>query len=181
VTVAVVTIVVTLLALALVARAARRMVGVLGVGQPLVGRRDLPRQRWLGMLRETLGHTRLLRKKIVGAAHFSVFVGFGFLFFTLVTAYGQVISGHPGFALPMIGHWAVFEFLTELIAWATLVGIGILTGFRLSGRPSRPTRSARRGRRGAQRRHRCGRSPRRARAPRGRGLHRARRPRRLRA
>ncbi|HEY8788310.1 MAG TPA: (Fe-S)-binding protein [Actinopolymorphaceae bacterium] len=148
VTVAVVTIVVTLLALALVARAARRMVGVLGVGQPLVGRRDLPRQRWLGMLRETLGHTRLLRKKIVGAAHFSVFVGFGFLFFTLVTAYGQVISGHPGFALPMIGHWAVFEFLTELIAWATLVGIGILTGFRLSGRPSRPTRSARRGRRG---------------------------------
>lgn len=139
--VAVISIVVTLLALALVARAVRYIVAVLGVGQRVVGRRDAPGQRWLVMLRETLGHTRLLRKKIVGAAHFSVFVGFGFLFFTLVTAYGQVVTGHPDFALPVIGHWVVFEFLTELIAWATLVGIGILIGVRLAGRPTRRPRA----------------------------------------
>jgi len=122
------------------------MVRVIGVGQPLVGRRDLPARRWLGMLRETLGHTRLLRKRIIGAAHFSVFVGFGFLFFTLVTAYGQVLSGHPGFALPLIGHWVVFEFLTELISWATLVGIVVLIAVRSAGRPTRrirPERSSR--------------------------------------
>ncbi len=135
--IAVISVAVTLVALVMVSRAARRMVAVLRVGQPVVGRRDAPAQRWLGMLRETIGHTRLLRRKIVGAAHFSVFVGFGFLFFTLVTAYGQVISGHPGFALPVIGRWVPFEFFTELIAWATLVGIGILIGVRLAGRPTR--------------------------------------------
>jgi Fe-S oxidoreductase len=139
-TVAVVSVAVTVLALALVTRAAIGIVTVLRVGQPVPGRRDRPTQRWLTMLRETLGHTRLLRKRVVGAAHFSVFVGFGFLFFTLVTAYGQVVSGHPDFVLPVIGHWRVFEFGTELIAWATLVGIGILIGVRLSGRPTRRPR-----------------------------------------
>jgi Fe-S oxidoreductase len=136
-TVAIVSVAVTIVALALVARASLGIVHVLGVGQPLVGRRDRPARRWLGMLRETLGHTRLLRKKVVGAAHFSVFVGFGFLFFILVTAYGQVVSRNPDFALPVIGRWVVFEFLTEVIAWATVVGIGILIGVRLSGRPGR--------------------------------------------
>ncbi len=135
ITVVIVCVAVTVVALVLVVRAAAAMVLVLGVGQPVVGRRDAPWQRWSGMLRETLGHTRLARKPIVGAAHFSVFVGFGFLFFTLVTAYGQALTG-PDFALPLIGHWVVFEFLTELIAWATLLGIGVLVAVRLHGRPA---------------------------------------------
>ena len=38
------------------------------------------------------------------------------LFFTLVTAFGQLFDPH--FALPVIGHWVVYEWVSELIAWA---------------------------------------------------------------
>jgi Fe-S oxidoreductase len=55
-------------------------------------------------------------------------IGFGALFGTLVTAYGQVIS--PDFALPIIGHWVVYELFAEFIAIATGVGIVTLIGIR---------------------------------------------------
>ena len=75
----------------------------------------------------------------VGAAHWFVFVAFGALFFTLLTAYGQLFD--PEFALPVIGHWIVYEWASEVIAWAGLVGILLLmvVRFRLrdQGRSSR--------------------------------------------
>ena len=43
-------------------------------------------------------------------------------------AYGQLIN--PKFALPIIGHWWVYEYITELIAWATGIGIVTLIGIR---------------------------------------------------
>ena len=46
----------------------------------------------------------------------------------LVTAYGQVIN--PEFALPLIGHWVVYELFAEFIAMATGVGIVTLIGIR---------------------------------------------------
>ena len=62
--------------------------------RPAGGRPDGPARatRTATMLRETLGHTRMLKWTLVGAAHWFVFVGFGFLFLTLVTAYGQVFD-----------------------------------------------------------------------------------------
>ena len=60
---------------------------------------------------------------IVGFAHWFVMVGFVVLFGTLITAYGQIIK--PEFALPVIGHFWPYEYFTELIAWAT--GVGIIT------------------------------------------------------
>ena len=72
---------------------------------------------------ETLGHARLGKWPLIGLMHWFVFVGFGALFFTLVTAYGQVFD--PAFALPLIGHWPVYEWAAEIIAWLT--GLGILT------------------------------------------------------
>ena len=71
--------VISLVAIAFVVRTAARMVGVVRLGQPAVGRTDHPGHRWETMLRETLGHTRLLKWSLVGAAHWFVFVGFGFL------------------------------------------------------------------------------------------------------
>ena len=53
-----------------------------------------------------------------------MFVAFGALFFTLVTAYGQLFD--PRFVLPVIGHWKAYEWAAELIAWAGLVAIGYL-------------------------------------------------------
>ncbi len=118
--------------IALFARAAAGIVGVVRLGQPVVDRRDRPGQRWKHLATETLGHTRMLQWSTVGIAHWFVFVAFGALFFTLVTAYGQLFD--PRFALPIIGHWVVYEWASEIIAWAGLISIVLLTVIRARSR-----------------------------------------------
>ena len=44
------------------------------------------------------------------------------------TAFGQLFDAH--FALPLIGHWFVFEWVTELFTWAMLVAIVAFIGYR---------------------------------------------------
>ncbi|MDQ3591613.1 MAG: Fe-S oxidoreductase, partial [Actinomycetota bacterium] len=132
---------VTAVAIALFARAAAQIVGVVRLGQPAVGRTDRPGARTATMLTETLGHTRMLQWTLVGAVHWVVFVGFGFLFFTLVTAYGQLFD--PEFALPLIGHWVAYEWFTELIAWTMLGAITTLVVVRVANRPSANGRRSR--------------------------------------
>lgn len=78
---------------------------------------------------------------IVGFAHWFVMVGFVVLFGTLVTAYGQLIN--PEFALPVIGHLWPYEYFTELIAWATGIGIVTLIGIRQFTRIVRKGRTSR--------------------------------------
>src|SRR5918998_1081835 len=118
----------TALGVALFTRAAVGIVRVIRLGRPIVGRRDQPAERWRNLLSETLGHTRMLEWTAVGAAHWFVFVAFGALFFTLLTAYGQLFN--PRFALPVIGHWIVYEWAAEIIAWAGLIGILLLMAVR---------------------------------------------------
>ena len=103
------------------ARAVHMIIRVVKLGRPTPGRRDRPGQRWKHLLAETLGHTRMLQWNTIGIAHWFVFVAFGALFFTLVTAYGQLFD--PRFALPVIGHWVPYEAASELIAWAGLGSI----------------------------------------------------------
>ena len=66
---------------------------------------------------EVLSHTKMLNFTVTGVAHWFVMIGFGGLLGTLITAYGQLIN--PTFALPIIGHLWVYEYITELVAWAT--------------------------------------------------------------
>src|SRR3712207_3628617 len=122
----------TVLGVALFARAVLVIVGVVRLGRPLPGRRDRPADRWRNLLAETLGHTRMLQWSAVGVAHWFVFIAFGALFFTLVTAYGQLFD--PRFALPLIGHWVVYEWASEIIAWAGLLGIAYLISVRARSR-----------------------------------------------
>jgi Fe-S oxidoreductase len=135
----VVALAVSVVGVALFARAAGTIVAVAKLGQPVVGRRDRPGERWKHLLTETLGHTRMLQWNTIGVAHWFVFVAFGALFLTLITAYGQLFD--PRFALPVIGHWVVYEWASELIAWAGLVSILFLMAVRLMlrgrGRQSR--------------------------------------------
>ncbi|MGW5365790.1 (Fe-S)-binding protein [Actinopolymorpha pittospori] len=133
---------ITLVAVALVARTAASMVNVVRLGQPAIGRTDQPAQRWRTLVRETLGHSRLLKWRLVGAAHWFVFVGFGFLVFTLVTAYGQVYAG-ADWALPIIGHWWPYEAASEVIAFLTLVAILTLMVIRQVAHPRRLGRLSR--------------------------------------
>ena len=94
---------------------------VVRIGQP-AGRTHRPQGvRWATLVKETLGHTRMLQWTHVGVVHWFVFVGFGVLFFTLVTAFGQLFDAD--FALPVIGHWVVYEWATELITWLMLISI----------------------------------------------------------
>src|SRR6185312_10130292 len=101
-----------------------------------------PRPRTL--VREFLGHTRMSRLPVVAAAHWFVMVSFGALFFTLVTAYGQVFD--PTFALPVIGHWPPYEWAMEIIAWLTGLGILTLIVVRQVNRPRRAREHGRRSR-----------------------------------
>ena len=80
------------------------------------------------MLKEVLGHTKMLNFTATGIAHWFVMIGFGALFGTLITAYGQVIN--PDFALPIIGHFVGYELFAELIAALTGIGIVTLIGVR---------------------------------------------------
>jgi hypothetical protein len=115
------------------------IVDVIKLGRAAPGRGDHPADRWRHMLAETLGHTRMLQWTKVGAAHWFVFIAFGALIFTLITAYGQLFN--PRFAIPFIGHWVVYEWASEIIAWAGLISISFLILVRLllrgRGRKSR--------------------------------------------
>ena len=137
---------VTLTGVTLFVAAVGRIVAVLRLGQPDRSRTGAPLTRVATTLREVLGHTRMLRRPVVGAAHFFVMVGFVILAGTLATAYGQVLD--PYFVLPVLGHWPPYEWLVEVVAWLTGIGIVVLVvvrqlqGPRASGRWSRFFRSS---------------------------------------
>jgi Fe-S oxidoreductase len=130
---------ITVAGIALVVRAVRRMLAVVRLGQPDPERFDRKAARLRTMLTETLGHTRMLRWTVVGAAHWFVMVGFGALVFTLIEAYGETIR--PSFEIPVLGHWAAYGLLTEAIAAFTGLGIAALIVIRLLNLPRRRSRS----------------------------------------
>jgi len=130
----VVSLAITVVAVALFARAIGQIVAVVSTGQNATGRSAHKASRWAVMLKETLGHTRMLQWSHVGVLHWFVFVGFGFLFFTLVTAFGQLFDAE--YALPLVGHWVAFEWATELITWLMVVSILGLIAIRLSNLPT---------------------------------------------
>ncbi|WP_350280262.1 (Fe-S)-binding protein [Kribbella sp. HUAS MG21] len=110
------------------------MVSVIKLGQPAQGRTDNPGQRTATLVKETLGHTRMLQWSHIGVVHWFVAVGFIGLFLSLVTAFGQLFDAH--FALPIVGHWIVFEWVTEILTWTGLIGIAALIVIRLRHLPS---------------------------------------------
>ncbi len=119
---------ITVFALGLVAVRVRQLLAIYkkGAADPTRGEHKGTRLRMA--FREIFGHTKMFNFTVVGFAHWFVMVGFVVLFGTLVTAYGQLIN--PRFALPIIGHFWVYEYITELIAWATGIGIVTLIGIR---------------------------------------------------
>ncbi len=136
----VVSLAITLVAVALFVKAIRSMIAVIKIGQPAVNRTNDKGARWATMFKETLGHTRMLQWSVVGAAHWFVFVGFGLLFFTLVTAYGQLFDPH--FTIPWLGTWFIYEWVSEIVTWIMLVAIVGFIAYRVS-RPSERVRGTR--------------------------------------
>ncbi|MDX6301367.1 MAG: hypothetical protein QOF53_2581 [Nocardioidaceae bacterium] len=133
----VVSLAIAVVGIALFTHAIRSIIATVRIGQPAVGRTDDKAARWANMLKETLGHTRMLQWTAVGIGHWFVFIGFGLLFLTLVTAFGQLFDAH--FALPLIGHFFLFEWLSELFTAGMLIAIVAFIGYRLT-RPKERTK-----------------------------------------
>ena len=119
-----------------------RMVRVLRVGRPVEAARkaDFGR-RITNTLIETLGHTRMLKWRWIGIAHWFIMVSFPALVFTVAEAHGEVWDPH--FQLPLIHDWTIYGLFIEAIAALSLAGIVGLTiyrqlrGPRVLGRKSR--------------------------------------------
>jgi Fe-S oxidoreductase len=114
---------ITAIALILLTVRVRTLISLYKKQQPDPTRSNNKSARLKNMFTEVLGHTKMLKFTGSGIAHWFVMIGFGALFGTLVTAYGQVIK--PDFALPIIGHFVLYELFAEVIA--ALTGIGIVT------------------------------------------------------
>ena len=129
---------ITAVAVVFLAVRVRHLISLYKKQQPDPTRSGDKSARMKNMLKEVLGHTKMLNFTGTGIAHWFVMIGFGALFGTLVTAYGQVIK--PDFALPIIGHFVVYELFSEAIAALTgisivaLIGIRQVTRFRMLNR-----------------------------------------------
>ena len=129
---------ITAIALIFLAIRVRHLISLYKKQQPDPTRNGDKAARFKNMLKEVLGHTKMLNFTGTGIAHWFVMIGFGALFGTLVTAYGQVVN--PEFALPVIGHFIPYELFSELIAALTgisivaLIGIRQVTRFRMLNR-----------------------------------------------
>jgi Fe-S oxidoreductase len=133
---------VTLVAVVLVARTVARMVKVVRLGAPDPTRSGERGARTATMLRETLGHTKMLKWTTVGIAHWFVMIGFIALSSLVLGAYFEVVD--PQAELPIIGHWTVFGLVTELIGAFGIPAILYLMALRLINRPTAdPARKSR--------------------------------------
>src|SRR5918998_733343 len=112
---------VTIVAVALAARAVMRMTEVIRLGRPDPARFADKGTRTRTMLVETAGHTRMLKWSAIGAAHWFVMVAFVVLSLLVLEAYFEVVD--PDRGLPIIGHWTIFGFLTEWIGVLGMAGI----------------------------------------------------------
>jgi Fe-S oxidoreductase len=129
---------ITVFALVMLTVRVRLLISLYKKQQPDPTRSNDKSARFKNMLKEVLGHTKMLNFTGSGIAHWFVMIGFGALIGTLVTAYGQVIN--PEFALPIIGHFVGYELFAEAIAAltgisiVTLIGIRQVTRFRMLNR-----------------------------------------------
>ncbi|MEV7397766.1 heterodisulfide reductase-related iron-sulfur binding cluster [Aeromicrobium sp. NPDC092404] len=137
----VVSLAITAVAVALAVKAVQDMVAVIRKGRPAVGRTDNKGARWANMFKETLGHTRMLQWTWIGIMHWFVFAGFIFLSSMVLGAYFQVFDAHQ--ALPIIGHWVIYEWPAELLSWLTLIGIVWLIAVRQKNHPRSQGRKSR--------------------------------------
>ena len=119
---------ITIFAVTLFAVRVRHLIALYKKQQPDPTRSGDKSARLKNMLKEVLGHTKMLNFTGTGIAHWFVMIGFGALFGTLVTAYGQVLN--PEFVLPIFGHFVGYEFFSELIAALTGISIVALIGIR---------------------------------------------------
>ncbi|MBD3931846.1 Fe-S oxidoreductase, partial [Streptomyces chumphonensis] len=118
----VVSLALSVVGIALLARAVAQFVRFFKLGQPAPAgsRANDPWQRSVTLVREFLGHTRMNKWGVVGVAHWFVAIGFLTLPPTIIAAYGQLFV--PDWTLPVLGGWLPYELYIEFIGVATTLG-----------------------------------------------------------
>ena len=97
--------------------------------------------RFLTMMKEFIVHTRMVKFRTVGWAHWLVMVGFLGGFLLWFEAYGQSIN--PEFHWPVFGDTFAWHLWDELLGIATVVGIIVLIVIRQLNHPRVPERLSR--------------------------------------
>ncbi|BCY04964.1 (Fe-S)-binding protein [Actinoplanes sp. L3-i22] len=130
---------VTVVAVALAVRAVLTITKVIRSGQPAPERFTDRGTRTKTLLKESVGHTRMLKWSAIGAAHWFVMFSFIILSSLVLEAYFEAVT--PDGELPIIGHWAIFGFVTEWFGILGTVGIGYLIFVRQRQKPGAVKRS----------------------------------------
>jgi Fe-S oxidoreductase len=133
--------VVTVVAVAMAAVTVIRMIRTIRLGQPDPTRNGPFGPRLGILLREFLGHTRMLRWSHVGVAHWLVMMGFLCLSLSVLEAYGEVLW--PRFELPVLGPWPVWNLVVEILGVGTVLGGLWLVAVRQWNHPRRADRQSR--------------------------------------
>ncbi len=132
---------VTVVALSMAAKAFSFLVRMVRTGRADTTRYDDPGGRLVNAGKEVGLHTKMLTWSIPGAAHWLIMIGFVLLVGTLVEAYGELFD--EDFKFPLLSRYDAYGVAIELINLGTLVGILVLIAVRLSTSPLRSERKSR--------------------------------------
>lgn len=111
------------------------------VGQPAPDRWRPFFPRFKQMLVEFIAHTRMVKFRTVGWAHWLVMVGFMGGFMLWFEAYGQTFQ--PEFHWPIIGNLGIYHLWDEILGIGTVLGIMVLIVLRQLNHPRIPERLSR--------------------------------------
>ncbi|AFA75628.1 putative iron-sulfur binding reductase [Gordonia polyisoprenivorans VH2] len=119
-----------------------RMVRAIAQGQRIDSSRYWPigARTWT-LVKEFAAHTRMVKFRTVGWAHWLVMIGFLLGFIFVFEAYGQAFNPH--FHWPWLGTWGPYVLAEEILGWGTIIGIIPLIIIRQLNHPRVPERLSR--------------------------------------
>ena len=122
-------------------RGGLRMFNMVRLGQPAPERWHPIIPRFKQMIVEFAAHTKMVKFRTVGWAHWLVMIGFMLGAIVWFEAYGQTFN--PEFHWPLIGDTAAYHLIDELLGLGTVIGITVLIVIRQLNHPRKPERQSR--------------------------------------
>ncbi|WP_032392270.1 heterodisulfide reductase-related iron-sulfur binding cluster [Rhodococcoides fascians] len=122
-------------------RGALRMFNIVRLGQPAPDRWRPIVPRFKQMIIEFAAHTKMVKFRTVGWAHWLVMIGFMLGAFVWFEAYGQTFN--PEFHWPIVGDTAAYHLIDELLGLGTVIGITTLIIIRQLNHPRKAERQSR--------------------------------------
>jgi len=141
ITLGVIGVAVSVVAWGMFVAAVLRQVRTIRLGQPDPTRNGPFLPRLATLVKEFAAHTRMAKVRTVAPWHWLVMWGFLIGSLVLFEAYGEVFV--PAWHWPVIGDWAVWNFVTEVLGVGTVVGGVALAVIRQLNHPRRADRLSR--------------------------------------